>query len=815
MASQPGSFGFSFSGGKSSGSGFAGFPDTNALYKTHKKRKSSSKAPHIGGLLGGYLGFTKNLVDDVKDAALGLPMGVVQLFKDPVGVAKEAAGSTWHTWSPLFEGDVGKFGHQFYDHPLAPILDVASVLTGGAALAGKGASIGVAAGKIGAETRLGRIASGSRDISHGKFTLNHDNMKWERVEGVPDYTRATSSNPLVRSFQLKKNDIYNALAGEAPKWKFSPETPIIGANKRYRRRELTKTWHKHAAMTTQIATMLQAAKFLEDKGAQGAIGRLNILRTAHTNMLRHAEKLDITTTKIGDEYTYVKDYAHTPLINRDRLDPSQVGDHFAQTLRDLGGHFTTRDRNQAARGADGSYLIVPKHTAKMLGIEAKNSATALKWMYHKPTQVWKYAVLAARPAFFVNNAVGNYFMYAMSYGGAKAFRGYVDALRQVHGDYRVAKDLSKTERWFKNMNDPNGHGWMDRNFLDQLTNSFADASYGLEGKLAAATLKGSKLRYGLYPITHAVADRFLRRAAINAQLRGHAGVQKLMKEGLTYDQAANRVLLENPTLRNRISEKVNDTLGDYHTLNKGERVLRDIVPFYTWDRAIVRHGGALLRERPWVVAGMTSIGQQGVAATEEALGGIPSFLKGVVPLGGPDQSVLGVPGSKGRRPILTTTGLNPYATLGELAGFAEGAAGGRLVPAETLSPVNPLLVGTANMLAGVDLKTGRKIGARPGVPLPLDIALEQFQGLPQARLAAQALPEQGFGWDQIRKLIGEKQPSTYKRANSKKIEQALYSKSWQEIAAAYLGVPVKQLSPPAAAKRQGAEQKDLAMRGAF
>jgi len=809
MATQPGSFGFSF-GGKSSGSGFAGFPDTNALYKTHKSRtKAASKPPHVGGLLGAYLGISKNLIDDVKDAALGLPMGLVQTFKDPVGVLKETANSTWHTWSPLFEGDVGKFAHQFYDHPLAPILDIASVLTGGAAAVGKGASVGVAAGSLSKTSRLGKMASGSRDIAHGKFRLNHDTMAWERVQGVPEYVKATSANPLVRAFQLKKADIYNSLAGEVPKWKFSPDSPIIGANKRYRKRELTKTWHKHAAMNTQIAAMLQAAKFLETKGPEGDVGRLNILRTLHNNMLRHSETIHPTHNVTGD-YAYVADFAHIPLLNRNKGVPGGMA--FQDNLKNVGNTFTTTDVHKAARSADGQLLIVPKHTAKMLGIEAKNSTTALKWLYHKPTQVWKYAVLAARPAFLVNNAVGNYFMYTMSYGGSKAMRGYVDALRQVHGDYRVAKDLSKTERWFKNMTDPTGHGWMDRHFLDQLTNSFADASYGLEGKVAAAQLAGSKLRYGLYPITHAIADRFLRRAAINAQMRNLPEVKAHMKTGLSYDEAANRTLIENPNIRNRISEKVNDTLGDYHTLNKGERVLRDLVPFYTWDRAIVRHGGAMLRDRPIAVAAMTRIGQSGTAATEEALGGaIPGFLRGVVPIGsgGP------VPGSKGRRPILTTGGLNPYATLGELAGFAEGVAGGRLIPSETLSPVNPLITGGLGALMGVDPKTGARIEKRVGVPLPFDIALNQIQGLPQARLAAQALPEQGFGWDQIRKLIGDKQKSTYTRKGSKKTQDALYSKSWQEIAAAYLGVPVKQVSIPAAKKRAGAETKALEAQGVF
>jgi hypothetical protein len=84
--------------------------------------------PSHGG--GGALGFVKNLVKDVGDAARGTPEGLVQLATHPVRTAENVGKQTWQDWSPLFHGHVGQFAHQVYDHPLAPMLDIATAFTG-------------------------------------------------------------------------------------------------------------------------------------------------------------------------------------------------------------------------------------------------------------------------------------------------------------------------------------------------------------------------------------------------------------------------------------------------------------------------------------------------------------------------------------------------------------------------------------------------------------------------------------------------------------------------------------------------------------
>src|SRR4051812_10171398 len=78
--------------------------------------------PHTAkhGGHNGALGFVENLADDIRDAAVGIPTGLVQLVTHPVGTAEAIGKTTWHDWSPLFHGHVDQFAHQFYDHPLGP-----------------------------------------------------------------------------------------------------------------------------------------------------------------------------------------------------------------------------------------------------------------------------------------------------------------------------------------------------------------------------------------------------------------------------------------------------------------------------------------------------------------------------------------------------------------------------------------------------------------------------------------------------------------------------------------------------------------------
>src|SRR5581483_7788580 len=125
---------------------------------------SGVPAAKSGGSHGAF-GLLKNLGSDIKGAVEGFPAGVVHLAEHPVGSMEQMGKATWSTWSPLFHGKFTKFGQGIYQHPLAPILDIASVLSLGV---GTAARIGAgmdALGAASAEADAGLLASKGVQVS--------------------------------------------------------------------------------------------------------------------------------------------------------------------------------------------------------------------------------------------------------------------------------------------------------------------------------------------------------------------------------------------------------------------------------------------------------------------------------------------------------------------------------------------------------------------------------------------------------------------------------------------------------------------------
>lgn len=124
----------------------------------------------LGSLAGGIEGFIGHLGTDIVHTAMGLPVGVAYMLQHPIAGLEGAGKLTWADWSPLFHAaaalesgdfsgayaDTSLWAHNFYEHPLAPILDVAGFLTFGAGTAARGAAV---AGKLG-EAAAGADAAG-------------------------------------------------------------------------------------------------------------------------------------------------------------------------------------------------------------------------------------------------------------------------------------------------------------------------------------------------------------------------------------------------------------------------------------------------------------------------------------------------------------------------------------------------------------------------------------------------------------------------------------------------------------------------------
>lgn len=90
-----------------------------------------------GGGGGGFLNLLGNLGSDIKDSILGLPAGIAGMVTHPIRGLERMGKSYADTYGPLFQGHFGEFAHKLEEHPLGPILDLATVLDLGSTLAAR------------------------------------------------------------------------------------------------------------------------------------------------------------------------------------------------------------------------------------------------------------------------------------------------------------------------------------------------------------------------------------------------------------------------------------------------------------------------------------------------------------------------------------------------------------------------------------------------------------------------------------------------------------------------------------------------------
>lgn len=420
-----------------------------------------------------------------------------------------------------------------------------------------------------------------------------------------------------------------------------------------------------------------------------------------------------------------------PLIRGKRQAVADVEDMLPDEQKILES-FTVRDLDEAAT-LHGDYLIVPTTLKRELVGEFHRSQGAVRKFIEAPTKVWRALVLGFRPGFLTNNLVGNHLLYALHAAGPDGLRAYLNAVKREKGK-GVVRSLIEDGSL-----PPALRADFMREFFPEQGEAgtfgrtqMPGASKRLRGK------KGRKVRgatVGILPATQAVAETNLRRALVERMIRKSPEFRKVYRamprQARDFEAAAKKILKGEGghEYQALISRQVNDALGDYLNMNPFERnVIRAAFPFYSWYRAITRISGHLALDTPGRTDLLTKIGQVGVSDTEEKLGEIPDYLRGLLPVGSEKD---------GHRAVLTTRGLNPFTTVTDIGSGAKGLLTGK--PGDTgralsqLGP-NPMLMAAIENLAGKDLFTGRDLHGSGGLlgAIAKNVATE----LPQARLVA-------------------------------------------------------------------------------
>lgn len=361
---------------------------------------------------------------------------------------------------------------------------------------------------------------------------------------------------------------------------------------------------------------------------------------------------------------------------------------------------------------DGKYLMVPNAVAKKLAGEFTRQAKFTYMLNRYPMRVWRALVLGLRPAYLVNNMIGNTLMYI------------------VHSS--SPQDVKYLAEAFKQFVKPAQRGQIDRmlekQFAGQVRGGFV-ATQMPDLRPSGRAAKAATAVVDFIPKIDRRWEQALRRAKVKAELKKHPQLREAanrMGKETSYFERADQVLDTNPIMAEQVYDRVNDALGNYDTMSAFERgAIRNLFPFYAWYRAITGVTLKLAIEQPLKVNLLTRLGQVALDENLKEAGwnkeDIPSSLLGFVPTRRDDGRVRGY----------NTAPLNPYATTAQLAEFANALLPGGKRAGPKIPGGNPLLLDLVAYLQGKNM-SGYTSPDVPGMGtvegIPLYRLFEAFTG---------------------------------------------------------------------------------------
>jgi hypothetical protein len=282
-----------------------------------------------------------------------------------------------------------------------------------------------------------------------------------------------------------------------------------------------------------------------------------------------------------------------------------------------------------AMTVDGFVIAVPKAYARKIVGEYTKERWALKWLWDKPTDVWRAVVLNLRVGWLVNNIVGNSFLYLLKNAGPQGIAAYARALKRSERGEIFTEDQMMDlfpEQW---------HG----------TFGTTQMPSGVAGRITTSNLNPVHwLRRGdIYTERSARLAYLSRQAAKSPEVK--AAVKRMQLQGKRWNEVAEDVIKGDPKLAERISDEVNAGLGDYFSMSTFERnAVRRVAPFYAWYKAITKITLALPLDYPGRTMILAKLGQIGAEVDVDD----PPWLRGGINL----------PGGR----VLGTQAMNPLTT---------------------------------------------------------------------------------------------------------------------------------------------------------
>lgn len=440
------------------------------------------------------------------------------------------------------------------------------------------------------------------------------------------------------------------------------------------------------------------------------------------------------------------------------------------------------DELESIAVADGVPMIVPTQVRKAFEVERKNTNRFLE-AYDNLTAFWRGFTLSARPVWITGNYFGNLIFLLSTHGIAKGLAAYFQALRMGRSNAlldKIAPDVlssSFTQVSAGEMMKRPGRESIAAATIDELES-------GAGAKMAKAKALGGKVAQAQYKMLEwnaILTDDAFRRAAFWAEIK--PGVREIQKANpeLTTQQAAE-LLLADPKLVDDVARKVMDDLVNFRDLTKMERdTIRRFYPFWSWIKGA---SGRALRQgmdEPWMAWAAMEGARWGTAQTEEEIGGsLPDYLQGMLSWGDKDAD--------GNVRIVPTNALNPFATLGDVAGMVKSAALGDIQVGgnNPASAMNPFVKSPIEAFTNRDLFYGTPLDRTGRSSIGSRLGLQLYHSFPQTRYVEKALQDAG-------PLSGS----------------TLYKPSGWDQLLSYMLIPTKQLNVAEADERARAQQTGL------
>lgn len=384
----------------------------------------------------------------------------------------------------------------------------------------------------------------------------------------------------------------------------------------------------------------------------------------------------------------------------------------------LGEGFTTTNAAEAARDASGRRLAVPASFARQVEGEWTKSSDFTRLVIDRPLQVWRALILNLRIPWLVNNVLGNAFLTTLRFAGPDGLRAFlgmvgetkgVRAVRQLLGDPVTRNHLTPEDM---------------ASILPELHRG--GTFLGSQGDLGKTGQVARRLSAGLAPADVA-SESALRRAAAETVLRGTQEAKRIYRAMPAQEKSWRAAMVqaaEDPAVRQLVIKEVNSALGDFNSLSAIERnAIRKLVPFWAWYREITRIALRIPLDTPGRAALLARLGQAGQDESNAALGQVPSYLKGAIPLGT----------AGGLQRIANLQSLNPLTSAvqtGQSIGGLIGVGNQRRGASQAIGELNPFLAGALQYL--VAASKGDTTRGAPGA-LP-NVGQDIAMNLPQIRV---------------------------------------------------------------------------------